>query len=29
VNEVVVGLPDADEDAVLAFIAKMGARLHS
>ena len=28
VDEVVIGLPDKDEDEVLAFIAKMGARLH-
>jgi probable F420-dependent oxidoreductase len=28
VDEVVIGLPDKDEDAVLAFIAKMGARLN-
>jgi probable F420-dependent oxidoreductase len=28
VDEVVIGVPDKDEDAVLAFIAKMGARLH-
>jgi len=28
VDEVVIGLPDKDEDAVLAFIAKMGGRLH-
>jgi probable F420-dependent oxidoreductase len=28
VAEVVIGLPDEDEEAVLAFIAKMGARLH-
>ncbi|WP_460400761.1 TIGR03619 family F420-dependent LLM class oxidoreductase [Actinophytocola sediminis] len=27
VAEVVIGVPDKDEDAVLAFIAKMGARL--
>ncbi len=27
VDEVVIGLPDKDEDAVLAFIARMGARL--
>ncbi len=29
VDEVVIGLPDKDEDAVLAFIAKMGARLNT
>jgi probable F420-dependent oxidoreductase len=29
VDEVVIGLPDKGEDEVLAFIAKMGARLHS
>jgi alkanesulfonate monooxygenase SsuD/methylene tetrahydromethanopterin reductase-like flavin-dependent oxidoreductase (luciferase family) len=29
VDEMVIGLPDTDEDAVLAFIAKMGARLRS
>ncbi|MBB4910845.1 LLM class F420-dependent oxidoreductase [Actinophytocola algeriensis] len=28
VDEVVIGVPDKDSDAVLAFIAKMGARLH-
>ena len=28
VDEVVIGLPDKDDDEVLAFIAKMGARLH-
>jgi len=28
VDEIVIGLPDKDEDEVLAFIAKMGARLH-
>ena len=28
VDEVVIGVPDKDEDAVLAFIAKMGSRLH-
>lgn len=28
VDEVVIGVPDKDTDAVLAFIAKMGARLH-
>jgi len=28
VDEVVIGLPDKSEDEVLAFIAKMGARLH-
>jgi probable F420-dependent oxidoreductase len=28
VDEVVIGLPDKDEDEVRAFIAKMGARLH-
>lgn len=28
VSEIVIGLPDKDEDEVLAFIAKMGARLH-
>ncbi len=28
VDEVVIGLPDKDEDEVLAFIAKMGDRLH-
>jgi len=28
VDEVVIGVPDKDEDAVLAHIAKMGARLH-
>jgi probable F420-dependent oxidoreductase len=29
VDEVVIGLPDKEEDEVLAFIAKMGTRLHS
>ncbi len=29
VAEVVIGVPDKDEDEALAFIAKMGARLHS
>ncbi|TDV57399.1 TIGR03619 family F420-dependent LLM class oxidoreductase [Actinophytocola oryzae] len=29
VDEVVIGVPDKDEDAVLAFITKMGGRLHS
>lgn len=29
VDEVVIGLPDKDEAEVLAFIAKMGTRLHS
>ncbi len=28
VDEVVIGVPDKDADEVLAFIAKMGARLH-
>jgi probable F420-dependent oxidoreductase len=28
VDEVVIGVPDKDEDAVVAFIAKMGGRLH-
>lgn len=28
VDEVVIGVPDKTEDEVLAFIAKMGARLH-
>ena len=28
VDEVVIGVPDKDEDAVLAFVAKMGGRLH-
>ncbi|MGB3441889.1 MAG: LLM class F420-dependent oxidoreductase [Actinophytocola sp.] len=28
VDEVVIGVPDRDEDAVLAFIAKMGTRLN-
>ncbi|MQA07858.1 MAG: TIGR03619 family F420-dependent LLM class oxidoreductase [Pseudonocardiaceae bacterium] len=28
VDEVVIGVPDKDEDDVLAFITKMGARLH-
>jgi hypothetical protein len=28
VDEVVIGLPDKDAAEVLAFIAKMGARLH-
>jgi hypothetical protein len=28
VDEVVIGLPEKDEDEVRAFIAKMGARLH-
>jgi probable F420-dependent oxidoreductase len=28
VDEVVIGVPDKGEDEVLAFIAKMGARLH-
>lgn len=29
VDEVVIGLPDKDEDEVLAFVARMGVRLHS
>jgi probable F420-dependent oxidoreductase len=29
VDEVLIGVPDEDEETALAFIAKMGARLHS
>jgi hypothetical protein len=29
VDEVVIGVPDKDEDTVLAFIAKMGTRLRA